>query len=75
MEYALDFENSDGDNSQYCFEIKKGVENVYIQKNGNILIGNKSYLPKDVKFVFGTPIGQANIVMTDEQLRAHLPSS
>ena len=75
MEHALDFENFDGDNSQYCFEIKKGDENVHIQKNGNIAIGNKSYLPSDVKFVFGTPMGQATIVMTDDQLRAHLPSS
>jgi hypothetical protein len=57
MEYALDFENLDGENSEYCFEITKGDENVYIQTNGNIAIGDKSYIPEDVILVFGTPIG------------------
>ena len=72
MRIALDFEGSDGDDSQFCLEFKHGDDKVFMLKNGNIAIGDSSYLPSDVEFVFGTPIGQATIVLTDDQLRTYL---
>jgi hypothetical protein len=72
MRTTLDFRGSDGDDSQCYLEFKHLDDKVLMLKNGNIAIGGSSYLPSDVEFVFGTPIGQAAIVLTDAQLITYL---
>jgi hypothetical protein len=41
-------------------------------KNRNILIGRKLYIPSDLTFTFGTPIGIVHVKMTEKELTNHL---
>ena len=60
------------------YSFKCGILNsplIKLTKNGNINIGKSSYHLSSINFVFGTPLGLAEICLSIEELKEILPDN